>query len=74
MIHTNKIDVSSTFELEKGNKYYIGYKDGEFVRPLCIILPHVSGFIIYFDGSRKSMSLLSKDGEMIKKYNKIWKK
>ena len=52
-VDKNKIVVSDKFELEEGNKYYIGYNNGEFVRPLCIILPQMSGFVKYFDGSKK---------------------
>ena len=74
MIERNNIVISDRFELDEGDKYYIGYKDGEFVRPLCIILPQMSGFIEYFDGNIKSMSFLSEDEEIIIKYNKIWKK
>ena len=45
MIDTNKIVISDRFELDEGDTYYIGCKDGEFVRPLCIILPQMSEFI-----------------------------
>ena len=65
MIERNNIVISDRFELDEGDKYYIGYKDGEFVRPLCIILPQMSGFIEYFDGNIKSMSFLSEDEEII---------
>ena len=74
MIDTNKIVISDRFELDEGNKYYISYKYGKFVKPLCIILRQMSGFIKYFDGSRKNMSFLSGDEEIIIKYNKISKK
>ena len=74
MIDTNKIVISDRFELDEGNKYYISYKYGKFVKPLCIVLRQMSGFIKYFDGSRKNMSFLSGDEEIIIKYNKISKK
>ena len=73
LIYTNKVFISDRFELDEGDKYYIGYKDGEFVRPLCIIPPQMSGYIKYFDGTRKNMSFLSDNVEIIIKYNKIWK-
>ena len=44
-IDTNKIVISDRFEPDEGDKYHIGYKDGEFVRPLCIILPQMSEFV-----------------------------
>ena len=28
---------------EDGFKYFIGYKEGEIVKPLCIILPQMNG-------------------------------
>ena len=74
MIDTKNIVISDRFELDEVDKYYIGYKDDEFVRPLSIILPQMSGFIEYFDGNIKSMSFLSEDEEITIKYSKIWKK
>ena len=46
---------------------------GGFVWSLCIILSQMSRFIKYFDGGRRNMSFLSLNGEIIKKFNKIWK-
>ena len=31
-----------------GYKYFIGYQEDEIVKPLCIILPQMSGYIKYF--------------------------
>ena len=31
---------------DEGFKYFIDYKEGEIVKPLCIILPHMSGYIL----------------------------
>ena len=28
-----------------GSKYFIGYQKGEIVKPVCIILPQMSGYI-----------------------------
>ena len=30
---------------DEGFKYFIGYQEGEIVKPLCIILPQMSGMI-----------------------------
>ena len=54
VVDAKKIVLSDTFALDEGGKYYIGNKNGEFVRPLCIILPQMSGFIKYFDGNKKT--------------------
>ena len=32
----------------------IGYKNGETIKPLCIILPQMNGFIKYFDNNKKA--------------------
>ena len=39
-------------------KYFIGYQEGEIVKPLCITLPQMSGYIKYFENSGKNMSFL----------------
>ena len=53
-------------------KYFIGYLKGEIVKPLCIILPQMSGYIKYFENGSKNMSFLIKVDEVWDKYNKIW--
>ena len=42
------------------------------VKPLCIILPLISGYIKYFENGSKNMSFLIKDNEVWGKYDKIW--
>ena len=39
---------------DKGFKYFIGYLEGEIVKPLCIVLPHMSGYIKYFEKGSKT--------------------
>ena len=53
-------------------KYFIGYLKGEIIKPLCIILPQMSGYIKYFENGSKTMSFLIKDDEVWDKYDKIW--
>ena len=53
-------------------KYFIGYLEGGIVKPLCIILPQMSGYIKYFENGSKNMSFLIKDDEVWDKYIKIW--
>ena len=48
------------------------YQEDESVKPLCIILPQMSGFIKYFENGGKNMSLLIKDDEVLEKYEEIW--
>ena len=56
----------------EGCKYFIGYQEGEIVKPLCIILPQMSGYIKYFENGDKNMSFLIKDDEVWEKYENIW--
>ena len=45
---TDKIVVSDKFKhSEEGFKYFIGYQEDEIVKPLCIILPQMNGYIKY---------------------------
>ena len=49
-VNINKIVVSDKLNHNKDCfKYFIGYQKGEIVRPLCIILPQMSGYIKYFE-------------------------
>ena len=72
-VNVNKIVVSDKFNHnEDCFKYFIGYQKGEIVKPLCIILPQMSGYIKYFENGGKNMSFLIKDDEVWEKYDKIW--
>ena len=51
-----------------------GYKEGEIVKPLCIILPQMTGYIKYFENGEKNMSFAIKDDYVLDKYNEIWDK
>ena len=52
---------------DNGFKYFIGYQDGEIVKPLSIILPQMSKYIKYFENGGKNMSFLPKDDEVREK-------
>ena len=45
-------------------KHFIGYLESGIVKPLCIILLPMSGYIKYFKNGSKSMSFLIKDDEV----------
>ena len=52
LVNVDQIVVSDKFKhSDDGFKYFIGYKEGEIVKPLCIILPQMSGYIKYFENS-----------------------
>ena len=56
----------------QGFKYFVDYLEGRIVKPLCIVLPQMSGYIKYFENGGKNMSFLIKDDEVWDKYDKIW--
>ena len=56
LVNVNQLLTSNKFEhSDKGFKYFISYKDDNIIRPLCIILPQMSGYIKYFDNGGKNM-------------------
>ena len=72
-VELDQIVVSYKFKHnDEGFKYFIGYLKGEIAKPLCIILPQMSGYIKYFENGSKKMSFLIKDDEVWEKYDKIW--
>ena len=72
-VNVDQIVVSDNFNHnEDGFKYFTGYQEDEIVKPLCIILHQMSGYIKYFEYGDKSMSFVIKDGEVEEKYGQIW--
>ena len=54
----DQIVVSDNFKhSDDGFKYFIGYKEGEIVKPLCIILPQMTGDVQYFENGGKKCLL-----------------
>ena len=73
LVNVDQIVASDKFEdSDEGFKYFIGYQEGEIVKPLCIILPQMSGYIKYFENSGKNMSFLIKDDKVWEKCKEIW--
>ena len=55
LVIVDQIVVSDKFKhSDDGFKYFIGYQEGETVKPLCIILPQMSRYIKYFENGRKT--------------------
>ena len=55
-------------------RYFIGYNDNNIIRPLYLFISQMPGYINKFDKNEITMSLMIKDIQLLKKYNKIWKK
>ena len=50
IVASNKLKINYTTI-----KFFIGYLNEDIIKPLCIILPQMSGFIKYFDNGNKNM-------------------
>ena len=76
LVNASKIVVSNKFKHSDDSfKYFISYlHDDDVIKPLCIILPQIRGFIKYFDNGRKNMSFKIKDEDVYLKYTEIWNK
>ena len=60
-------------------KYFIGYNDNDIIRPLFVKLPQTTSYINKFKDKKTkitttAMSLMVKDKQLFKNYNKIWEK
>ena len=74
-VNVDQIVVSDKFKHSDDSfKYFISYKEDEIVKPLCIILPQMTGYIKYFENGGKKMSFMIKEDDVLDKYNKIWGK
>ena len=85
-IDVNKILVSKKEQYGKYNsfKYFIEYNENDIIRRLCLKLSQMTGYINNFDENKNknknknkntiTMSLKVKDKQLLKNYNKIWKK
>ena len=74
-IDVNKILVSKKEPYGTKNwfKYFIGYNDNGFIRPLCVKLPQTTGYASRFD-ENATMSFKANNKQLLKNYNKIWEK
>ena len=70
LVNVDQIVVSGKFKHnDDGFKYFIGYKEGEIVKPLCTILPQMNGYIKYFENGGKNMSFVINDDDVLHKYS-----
>ena len=74
-LDVNKILVSKkeSYGTKNSLKYFTGYNEDDVIRPLCIKLPQMIGYVKNVD-SNKTMSFKISDNKLLKKYNKIWEK
>ena len=73
-VDLNRIVVSKKLKINDTTyKHICGYLNNDTIRPLCVILPQMDGYIKYFDDGGKNMSFVTDDEKIYEKYNKIWK-
>ena len=72
-VDLSKIVVSSRSKLNDATyKYFCRYLNNDVIKPLCVILPQMNGYIKYFDNGGKSMSFVTDDKEVYGKNDEIW--
>ena len=74
LVNTNNIVICYRVKHNDDScKYFIGYlHDDGVTRPLCVILPQISGYIRYFKDGGKNMSFKIENEDVYLKYNEIW--
>ena len=72
-IDVNKILVCKKEEYCKYNssKYFIGYNNNDLITPLYLEISQVTGYINQFEINKITMSLMIKDKQFLKNFNKI---
>ena len=72
-VDLNKIVVFSKWKLNDTTyKYFCGYLNNDVIKPLCVILPQMNGYIKYFDDGGKNMSFVTDDEKVYERYDEIW--
>ena len=64
------ISKKESYSTKKSIKYFTGYYDIDVIRPLCIRLPEMIGYVKCFN-SNKTMSFKVSDEKRLKKYAEI---
>ena len=72
-IDANKILVSKEepYGTKNSFKYFIGYNDNDVIRPLCIKLLQMTGYVRKFEGNTTILSFKIRNKQLLKKYNQI---
>ena len=81
-VDLSKIVVSCRWKLNDTTyKYFCGYLNNDttgsssserIIKPLCVILPQMNGYIKYFDDGGKNMSFVTDDEKVYEKHDEIW--
>ena len=71
----NKILISKEepYGTKSSFSYFTGYNYDDAIKPLCIKLPQIIGYVRKFKDNI-TMSFMISDSKLLKKYDQIWKK
>ena len=74
-VDVSKIQVSKKepYGTKNAFQYFIGYNDNNAIRRLCVRLTQMTGYAKKFD-ENATMSFRANNKQLLKNYNKIWKK
>ena len=71
-VDLSKIVVSSRWKLNDTTyKSFCGYLNNDVIKPLCVVLPQMNGYIKYFDDGGKNMSFVTDDEKVYQKYDEV---
>ena len=72
-VDLNTVVVSKKWKIDDATyKYFCGYLNNDVIKPLCVILPQMNGYVKYFNDGGKNMSFVTDDEKVYEKYNAIW--
>ena len=72
-VDLSKIVVSSKWKLnDETYKYFCGYLNNDVIKPLCVVLPQMNGYIKYFEDGGKNISFTTDNEKVYQKYDEIW--
>ena len=72
-VHKILVSKEKPYGTKNSFKYFIEYNDNDVIRPLCIKLSQMIGYVRTFE-SNTTTSFKISDKQLLRKYNQIWKR
>ena len=75
-IDVNKILVykEEPYATKNSFKYFVRYNDSDVIRPLCIKLLQMTGYVRKLEGNTAMSFKINSKQQLLKKYHQIWKR
>ena len=51
-------------------KHFIGYNDNNVIRPLCLFIPKIIGYIYIYENNKLTMAFMVKHKQLLENYKK----